>query len=176
MICTPVRVQIGAKGAHDAETDAELSLARDAQGVWNGRGRGRRPAAGHHCGGHDMEAAMDAHCQSMRDRKAGASVTRKQGCSSCAWAFREEQPGGMTALRCGYRAGAADKHLRGRTESGCCSQVPAMEELPSYFRREWTAAQTEGRQPGAEDTSFRKNISRNRGAAAPCLPGTASRH
>lgn len=33
-----------------------------------------------------------------------------------------------------------------------------MEELPSYFRREWTAAQTEGRQPGAEDTSFRKNI------------------
>ena len=31
---------------------------------------------------------MDAHCQSVRDRKAGASVTRKQGCSSCARAFR----------------------------------------------------------------------------------------
>ena len=41
--------------------------------------------------------------------KLGASVTRKQGCSSCAWAFREEQPGGMTALRCGYRAGAAEQ-------------------------------------------------------------------
>lgn len=32
-----------------------------------------------------------------------------QGCSSCARAFREEQPGGMTALRCGYRAGAAER-------------------------------------------------------------------
>ena len=64
---------------------------------------------GHHCSGYDMEAAMDAHCQSVRDRKAGASVTRKQGCSSCARAFREEQPGGMTALRCGYRAGAAEQ-------------------------------------------------------------------
>nr|DAW60927.1 MAG TPA: hypothetical protein [Caudoviricetes sp.] len=32
-----------------------------------------------------------------------------QGCSSCARAFCEEQPGGMTALRCGYRAGAAEQ-------------------------------------------------------------------
>lgn len=46
-----------------------------------------------------------------------------------------------------------------------------MEELPSYFRREWTAAQTEGRQPGAEDTSFRKNISRNRAQLRPVCRG-----
>ena len=109
MICTPVRVQIGAERSARCRNRRRTFAGACAQGVWNGRGRGRRPAAGHHCGGHDMEAAMDAHCQSVRDRKAGASVTRKQGCSSCAWAFREEQPGGMTALRCGYRAGAAEQ-------------------------------------------------------------------
>lgn len=113
----------------------------------------------------------DANCQSVRDRKAGASVTRKQGCSSCAWAFREEQPGGMTRFAAGTEQAQRSKHLRGRTESGCCSQVPVMEELPSYFRREWTAAQTEGRQPGAEDTSFRKNISRNRAQLRPVCRG-----
>ena len=46
---------------------------------------------------------------------AGAEQIETEGndmeksCALCARAFREEQPGGMTALRCGYRAGAAEQ-------------------------------------------------------------------